>query len=43
MGIYYNPVVVFSPNVNYSSKTIQGPIEMAVLPDKYQFTQYDPE
>lgn len=43
MGIYYNPVVVFSPNVNYSSKTIQGPIEMTVLPDKYQFTQYDPK
>lgn len=42
MGMYYNPIVTFFPNTYYSSNTVQGPIELQVLPDKYQFTNDTP-
>ena len=43
MGMYYNPIVTFFPNTYHSSNTVQGPIELQVLPDKYQFANDTPE
>lgn len=43
MGIYYDPLVTFTPNMYYNSNSVTGPIEVQVLSDDYQFTNDTPK
>lgn len=38
MGSFFNPLVTFTPNPLYSSRSVTGPVEVKVLSDNYQFT-----
>lgn len=36
-GVYYDPVITFTPNTGYASDTITGPVEITVLSTNYRF------
>lgn len=38
MGVFYDPLIAFTPNPLFSRPQVSGPVEIQVLGDRYQFT-----